>query len=123
MKLYGIRIFVDDFDKAHEFYSDLLALPTNWRADGMRAAGYGLENAELIVEEAKAAEKGLVGRFVGISMTIDNIDAAYETLSGRGVRFEGPPEKQEWGGTLAHFRDPAGNVLTLLEQGGDARDR
>jgi len=23
-------------------------------------------------------------------------------------------QKQEWGGTLAHFEDPAGNVLTLV---------
>jgi len=23
-------------------------------------------------------------------------------------------QKQEWGGTLAHFEDPAGNVLTLF---------
>jgi hypothetical protein len=30
------------------------------------------------------------------------------------VVFDGPPERQIWGGTLAHFRDHAGNVLTLL---------
>jgi len=28
------------------------------------------------------------------------------------VRIE-PPEKQPWGGILAPFRDPDGNVLTL----------
>jgi predicted enzyme related to lactoylglutathione lyase len=32
----------------------------------------------------------------------------------KGVHFTAPPEKQEWGGTLAHFEDPAGNVLTLV---------
>jgi predicted enzyme related to lactoylglutathione lyase len=25
-----------------------------------------------------------------------------------------PPEKQPWGGIVAHFRDPDGNVITLL---------
>lgn len=114
MKLYGVRIFVDDFDKAHAFYSDLLALPTNWRLDGMRAAGYGLENAELIVEEASPDDRQLVGRFMGLSIQVEDIEAAWTTLRDRGVAFDGPPEKQEWGGTLAHFRDPAGNVLTLL---------
>ncbi|MCC6917989.1 MAG: hypothetical protein IT548_02225 [Alphaproteobacteria bacterium] len=28
--------------------------------------------------------------------------------------FLAPPERQPWGGTLAHFRDPSGNGLTLL---------
>ena len=48
----------------------------------------------------------MVGRFVGVS--------AYETLAARGVDFVGPPEKQPWGGVLAHLRDPDGNILTLL---------
>ena len=30
------------------------------------------------------------------------------------VEFLAPPEKQPWCGSLAHFRDPDGNVLTLL---------
>jgi hypothetical protein len=29
-------------------------------------------------------------------------------------KFHAPPEKQEWGGTLAHLKDSAGNVLTLV---------
>jgi hypothetical protein len=31
----------------------------------------------------------------------------------RGVDFVGPPEKQPWGGVLAHLRDPDGDILTL----------
>ena len=34
----------------------------------------------------------------------------------RGVQFIEPPEKQPWGGVLAHLRDPDGNILTLLGQ-------
>ncbi len=56
----------------------------------------------------------LVGRFVGASIEVDDIDKAYLELAGRGVAFEGPPEKQFWGGTLAHFKDRAGNILTLV---------
>jgi hypothetical protein len=31
--------------------------------------------------------------------------------------FVGPPEKEPWGGVLAHLRDPDGNILTLLGNG------
>ena len=51
---------------------------------------------------------------MGVSLRVDDIAAAYEELRSRGVEFETPPEKQPWGGTLAHFRDPCGNVLTLF---------
>lgn len=42
------------------------------------------------------------------------IDAEYRRLSSGGVKFQAPPQHQPWGGTLAHFDDPAGNILTLL---------
>jgi hypothetical protein len=32
----------------------------------------------------------------------------------RGVEFLSPPERQPSNGTLAHLRDPDGNILTLL---------
>ena len=38
----------------------------------------------------------------------------YDALREKGVRFTAAPEKQPWGGTLAHFQDPEGNELTLL---------
>ena len=58
--------------------------------------------------------EALVGRFVGVSLRVDDIDATYQSLLAKGVPFAAPPEKQGWGGSLAHFRDPDGNELTLL---------
>ena len=42
------------------------------------------------------------------------MDRTWRFLTGKGVVFTEPPEKQQWGGTIAHFRDPDGNILTLL---------
>ena len=55
------------------------------------------------------------GRFLGISLQVADISATYEALQEKGVEFISPPEKQIWGGTLAHFQDPEGNTLSLLE--------
>ena len=57
---------------------------------------------------------GLLGRYVGVSLPVPDIEALYKDLVGLGVEFLGPPETQPWGGVLAHLKDPEGNTLTLL---------
>ncbi|WP_416897314.1 MAG: VOC family protein [Minwuia sp.] len=114
MKLYGVRIFVDNFAAAQAFYGETLGLKANWSMPEIGAAGFDVGTAELIVEAASGKDRALVGRFVGVSLQVDDIDAAYRSMTAKGVTFEQPPEKQVWGGTLAHFRDPSGNILTLL---------
>ena len=71
----------------------------------------------LVVESIEAGDddQGFVGRFAGLSFDVDDIDATYTMLNEKGVHFHGSPEKQNWGGGLAHFNDPAGNTLTLVE--------
>jgi predicted enzyme related to lactoylglutathione lyase len=57
----------------------------------------------------------MVGRFTGVSFAVEDIKATYKDLKAKGVDFEGKPEMEEWGGALAHFRDPANNVFTLIQ--------
>ena len=42
-----------------------------------------------------------------------DVDLAYQALSERGVTFESPPAKQPWGGYMAIFGDPDGNLFYL----------
>jgi len=51
-----------------------------------------------------------------LSFEVPSAAAAYRDLRSRGVAFTGEPEKQFWGGTLATFKDPAGNELQICEQ-------
>jgi catechol 2,3-dioxygenase-like lactoylglutathione lyase family enzyme len=118
MKLYGCRVFVDDLHQARTFYGETLGLAVKW--DYGTAIGYDV-GADLIVEAFDQDEEEEYpdflrdpGGFLGISLQVDDIDASYRELSARGVRFISPPQKMPWGGTLAHFKDPSGNVLTLL---------
>jgi len=41
---------------------------------------------------------------------VDNADAAYEELKGRGVEFTQPPTDQPWGIRAAYFKDPEGDI-------------
>lgn len=72
---------------------------------------------ELIVETAAADDPesaDLVGRFLAIAFQVHDVLATYRRLLARGVSFVQAPEQQSWGGTLAFFRDPDANILTLV---------
>ena len=117
MKLYAIRIFTTDWDRAVDFYRETIGLPLTFADQAFAWAEFDLGGAKLGIEglDADSPQAGdLVGRFVGVSITVDDIDLTHAQLSGKGVEFTAPPEKQPWGGTLAHFKDPDGNILTLL---------
>jgi catechol 2,3-dioxygenase-like lactoylglutathione lyase family enzyme len=116
MHLAGVRVFVHDLAAARRFYGDVLGLRVTWEGDS--AIGFDLDRAGLIVEvigdDADSKDRALVGRFVGCSIAVDDIEETYSELKAKDVKFSGTPERQPWGGVLAHFEDPSGNVLTLL---------
>jgi predicted enzyme related to lactoylglutathione lyase len=61
--------------------------------------------------------EGRVGSFTGISLDCDDLDKTYDELTSRGVKFEGPPQKQPWG-NFAKFSDSEGNLFVLSESKG-----
>jgi lactoylglutathione lyase len=117
MNLYAVRVFVRDWDGTCSFYRDVLGLPERFADGNMGWAEYDLGGPCFGVERVDPADpeaQRLMSRNLGVSLRVDDINGTYETLHSRGVDFLAPPEKQPWGGSLAHFRDPEGNVLTLL---------
>lgn len=118
MKLYGLRLFVDDYQAARHFYLETLGLSLAWEMAEHGALGVSIGGPQFIIEavdaESSDEDKALVGRFIGVSLQVENIQETYADLLAKGVVFTAPPEQQFWGGSLAHFKDPAGNVLTLL---------
>jgi catechol 2,3-dioxygenase-like lactoylglutathione lyase family enzyme len=112
----AIRISVTDHDAARRFYREALGLVELSAAPEW--AMYDTGQAKLLVEQIDANDDeagDLVGRFVGVSFTVGDIDAVCAELRARGVTFLGPPSVQPWGGTLAHCTDPDHNVLTLVQ--------
>lgn len=116
-QLNVVRIFVKDWEKALAFYSETLGIPIAFAGPDMGWAELDTGEAHLALERVDPSDEesvALAGRFVGVSLRVEDIRATYDELAGRGVEFLEPPEKQPWGGSLAHFRDLDGNVLTLL---------
>src|SRR4051812_36101522 len=113
---------VPDLDQARTFYSETL---------GLRTTVLDPENGLMVLHLAGDRDT-LVYRkpdFVPATYTIlnfavDDIDEAVDGLAARGVRFErydgfGQDEKgiSRGGGPLiAWFTDPAGNILSVLQE-------
>ena len=119
-KLFAVRVFVTDWDRAIHFYSETLGMPVAFRSDEIGWAQMATGEGQLALERVDPSDQegqALIGRFVGVSLQVSDILMTYQTLAERGVEFLAPPEKQSWGGMLTHLRDPDGNILTLLGGG------
>ena len=111
MNIGYVNIFVTDIERSRAFFEDILGLPCN-AADGEH--GYASYSAGPVsFGTAVSDDQSLVGRHTGVGFMTEDIDETYERLSAAGVEFDMPPTAQPWGGTLALFKDPDGNLFYL----------
>jgi lactoylglutathione lyase len=116
-KLSIVRIFVTEWERAVRFYTETLGIPLAFREDAAGWAQLDTGEGQLALERVDPSDaegRAHVGRFVGVTLEVPDVLDTYARLVERGVDFVEPPEKQPWGGILAHFRDPDGNVITLV---------
>lgn len=115
LRLQAARIYCGDLEQAVLFYRDLIGLTLLKQAGN--AAVFDTGVAQLTVEglpHGHPAHADMVGRFTGLSFVVADLAATYGRLSALGVTFLAPPQPQAAGGGAAHFRDTAGNVLTMI---------
>jgi lactoylglutathione lyase len=120
MKIGFVTVFVTDFDKSLEFYTKTLGMAIDYTDNAHWAQFKSGEDVSLAIQKSTLdyVEQGskMVGRFLGVTLMVDDIEQQYNYLAAKGVQFTGHPKKQNWGGTLAHLKDLDGNVLTLMQE-------
>jgi catechol 2,3-dioxygenase-like lactoylglutathione lyase family enzyme len=111
----------DDMDKAREFYSQVLGLETAEFMGGLR----------LLLADGNEAfvypkPNHVPATFTVLNFIVDNVEQTVDDLTEKGVAFEiyddpnlktnekGIAEGQG-GPKMAWFKDPAGNILSVLE--------
>jgi catechol 2,3-dioxygenase-like lactoylglutathione lyase family enzyme len=115
---------VDDLAKAKAFYSGTLGLRVSDEGIGARLQ---LPGGGSVFTYPKGDHKPAT--FTILNFAVANIDEAVDGLTGQGVRFEHytgdlkTDEKgvlrgkaQKMGPNIAWFKDPAGNILSVLEE-------
>ncbi|MFE0600425.1 VOC family protein [Streptomyces sp. NPDC058892] len=113
---------VDSIDAAREFYGSTLGLRVS-EENGMLSLHLGGDTEVLVYPK----ENHVPATFTVLNFPVPDIDRAVDDLGARGVAFErydgfGQDPKgisrTAGGPPIAWFRDPAGNVLSVLEAGG-----
>lgn len=111
-----VSIPVKNQSQALEFYTNKLGfkiLTDQPAGDGQRWLELSIPGAETkVVLFTPAGHEARIGTFSNITFMSDNVEKTYEELAARGVHFERPPKKEQWG-TSAMFKDLDGNVFLL----------
>jgi predicted enzyme related to lactoylglutathione lyase len=96
------------------FYRDVLGLPVHSVHDDFIA--FELEGIRLSIgEHSRVIGAAVDPHRIMVNLGVLDIHASHEVLCARGVEFLRPPEREHWGGWVATFRDPDGNLLQLLQ--------
>ena len=109
----------DDLDKAKQFYGQTLGLEVSDEPAGL---GVHLGGGKTVFIYPK--ENHEPATYTILNFPVGNIDAAVDELTRAGVRFErydGMEQDERGiargnGPSIAWFKDPAGNILSVLEQ-------
>ena len=116
---------VDDLQKAKEFYGQTLGLEVSETKEGLglRLAGGGQVFIYPKPNHTPAS-------FTVLNFPVDDIEQSVDALAKLGVRFEHYEGEiktdakgifrgadRDEGPNIAWFKDPAGNILSVLEQG------
>jgi lactoylglutathione lyase len=110
-----ISVWVSDQDRSVDFYVNTLGfekimdvpMGPDSRWIEVRPGG-----GETTIVLGKDDGSGKLGSFTGFIYGTDDINATYESLSGRGVNFPVPPSSEQWG-WWAQFADPDGNQFGI----------
>jgi uncharacterized glyoxalase superfamily protein PhnB len=134
IKIANAQLWVHDQDEALAFYTQKLGMEVRadvtlpemgnfrWLTVGpadqpdvaivlMPIPGPPIMDAETTEQVRTLMGKGFAGT---IFLTTDDVRAAYEELTARGVEFTEPPEERPYG-IDSGIRDPSGNHLRLTQ--------
>ncbi len=112
---------VNDLAAAKDFYGTTLGVPLEEIPAGLRLK---IGNGILVYPKHDHQP----ATYTVLNFPVDNIDQALDELTGKGIKFEhyaGITDHKGVARGLAHdrgpdiawFKDPAGNILSILQQG------
>jgi len=109
----GVLILgVSDMQKSLGFYRDTLGLPL--RGAGGEFAFLDAGSITLALREAKGLAPVEEDGRMEVVFSVDDIEAAYESLRSRGVEFRREPRIVTGDQLATDFRDPDGHVLSIF---------
>jgi predicted enzyme related to lactoylglutathione lyase len=115
MKVTGvdfITVPTQDFEKAEQFYGDVLGLERSKQWGSMPAREFETGSLTIALMQSDAFGVEFERHSHPIALHVDDVAAAREELESKGIEFVA--DTMDSGVChMAHFRDPDGNALML----------
>jgi predicted enzyme related to lactoylglutathione lyase len=113
---------VDDLARAREFYGETLGLGTTMLSEEFGVMSIQLAGGRDTLVYAKPDFEPAT--YTVLNFEVDDVESAVDELAGRGIeleRYEGFEQDEKGiaqgpGPHIAWFKDPAGNILAVMEQ-------
>src|SRR4051794_3951733 len=110
---------VDDIDEARRFYGETLGLNVEDGPMGVLSLRLAGDRPTMIYPKPDFTP----ATYTVLNFQVEDVDAAVDDLAARGIemeRYDGFEQDEKGimrdeGPTIAWFRDPAGNILSVLE--------
>ena len=111
---------VDDIEKAREFYADTLGVKVSDGPMGVLSLDLAGGRSVLVYPKPDFAP----ATYTVLNFQVDDVEAAVDDLTGRGIQFERYEgfdqdakgiSRSAGAPLIAWFKDPAGNILAVLE--------
>ena len=120
-----IALVVDDYDKAIQFYTQMLnfdLIEDTMLSENKRwvlVAPKGSSECKLLLARATSEEQvsrigNQTGGRVFLFLHTDDFESNYQDLKSKGIEFVRGPSKEDYG-TVAVFKDIYGNLWDLIE--------
>jgi predicted enzyme related to lactoylglutathione lyase len=114
---------VDDLGRAREFYGETLGIRTSEPQPGLLTLHLAGDRDTIVYEKPDFAP----ATYTVLNFPVEDIDAAVDGLITNGVKLEtydGFDQDERGisrgeGPLIAWFKDPAGNILAVLEEPSD----
>lgn len=118
--LFAVTIFAEDLDAMKEFYGRVFELPCIHEDGDSAVFKFGntminiltIANAPELIEPAPVAGPNHGARSM-FTVTVEDVDALYASLTEKGVEFLNGPMDRPWGPRTAAFSDPAGHMWEI----------
>jgi len=118
-RIHQIAVFARDLDEAISFYRDTLGATYLTKFDPPGLVFFDFDGTRVLLEKT--------GPKASVYFRVDDIHAAYQELSEKGVKFIAEPHmifrddsgmfgtagEEEW---MAFFSDPSDNILALASR-------
>ncbi len=125
MKFINVRLLVGDIAASIKFWRDVMGLQMMYGDESMGYAYFETDSAgiELMTRVGFASALGETslsapqGYPAVLDFRVEDVDAAYADLVGRGATaVAGPQDRPAWGARSAHLSDPNGYIVELYSQ-------